>query len=60
MESVKIPDDFDYDSLRGISNESREKLKEVRPMNVGQASRISGVRSSDIALLMMMLGKKSA
>ena len=50
-ESVTIPSDFDYDSVDGISAESREKFKEVRPQNIGQASRISGVRVSDIAIL---------
>ena len=50
-ESVTIPSDFDYDAIDGISAESREKFKEVRPQNIGQASRISGVRVSDIAIL---------
>jgi tRNA uridine 5-carboxymethylaminomethyl modification enzyme len=58
MEKIKIPEDFDYDALHGISNEARQKLKSVRPVSVGQASRISGIRSSDVALLVMMLGKK--
>ncbi|MBR1918440.1 MAG: tRNA uridine-5-carboxymethylaminomethyl(34) synthesis enzyme MnmG [Spirochaetales bacterium] len=57
-ESIIIPDDFDYDSLDGLSSESREKLKSVRPHSVGQAQRISGVRVSDIAILMM--GVRSA
>ena len=50
-ESVTIPADFDYDSVDGLSAESREKFKDVRPQNIGQASRISGVRVSDIAIL---------
>ena len=54
-ESILIPDDFDYDTLEGLSTESREKLKSIRPHSVGQAQRISGVRVSDIALLMMGL-----
>ena len=58
MEKVRIPDDFDYDTLEGISSESREKLREIRPLSVGQASRISGVRNSDIAILMVFLGRK--
>ena len=48
---MAIPADFDYDSIDGISSESREKLKAVRPMSLGQAGRISGVRVSDIAVL---------
>ena len=50
-ESLSIPPDFDYDSIDGISTESREKLKSVRPLSIGQAGRISGVRVSDIAVL---------
>lgn len=57
MEKVKIPADFNYDEAEGISNESREKFKAIRPVNVGQASRISGIRSSDIAVLLVLLGK---
>ena len=51
MENMEIPSDFDYDSVDGISSESREKLKTVRPLSIGQASRISGVRVTDIAVL---------
>ena len=48
---MEIPADFDYDSVDGISSESREKLKLVNPLSIGQASRISGVRVTDIAVL---------
>ena len=58
MEKMKIPADFNYDSVEGISSESREKLKKIRPLSLGQASRISGVRNSDIAVLMVLLGRK--
>ncbi len=57
MESVKIPNDFDYDAVAGLSNESRQKFKQIRPLSVGQASRISGVRSSDVAVLLVLLSK---
>lgn len=57
-ESVKIDSDFDYDKVDGLSSESREKLKMVRPMTLGEASRISGLRVSDIALLQMALRGK--
>ncbi len=50
-ENMEIPEDFDYDSVDGISSESREKLKTIRPVSIGQAGRISGVRVSDIAIL---------
>jgi tRNA uridine 5-carboxymethylaminomethyl modification enzyme len=58
MEKMRIPADFDYEKVEGISTESKEKLKMIRPLSVGQASRISGVRSSDIALLLVRLGGK--
>lgn len=57
MENMLIPPEFDYDALDGISMESREKLKTIQPRSVGQASRISGVRSSDIAVLTVLLSR---
>src|SRR6056297_4171620 len=58
LENMRIPADFQYDKLEGISTESRQKFTQIRPLSVGQASRISGVRSSDIAVLMVALGGK--
>ncbi|MDY0370910.1 MAG: tRNA uridine-5-carboxymethylaminomethyl(34) synthesis enzyme MnmG [Sphaerochaetaceae bacterium] len=58
MERINIPSDFDYDTIEGMSTESREKLKKVRPVSVGQAGRISGVRTSDLAILMIILARK--
>jgi len=58
MESVVIPEGFDYDGLLGLSTESRQKLKKVLPRSVGQAGRISGVRTSDMAVLMMAVSKR--
>jgi tRNA uridine 5-carboxymethylaminomethyl modification enzyme len=55
MEDLKIPPDFDYEAATGLSTESRLKFKEIRPLSVGQAARISGVRSSDIAVLLVYL-----
>lgn len=55
MESHTLPADFDYDSLQGLRLEAREKLKRIRPMNLGQASRISGVSPADVAALMIAL-----
>ncbi|MDD5973171.1 MAG: FAD-dependent oxidoreductase, partial [Spirochaetales bacterium] len=54
-EKILIPDDINYDLIDGLSSESREKFKAIKPQNVGQAMRISGVRVSDAALLMMYL-----
>jgi tRNA uridine 5-carboxymethylaminomethyl modification enzyme len=58
MEQIRIPANFDWEAVQGISTESREKLKRVQPVSVGQASRVSGVRSSDIAVLMVLLGRR--
>jgi tRNA uridine 5-carboxymethylaminomethyl modification enzyme len=52
LEAIRIPDTFDFENLVGLSHEGREKLMKVRPESVGQASRVPGVRMSDVALLM--------
>ncbi|MBN2908173.1 tRNA uridine-5-carboxymethylaminomethyl(34) synthesis enzyme MnmG [Polycladomyces sp. WAk] len=55
MENKRIPDWVDYDRIQGISSEAREKLKKVRPLSLGQASRISGVNPADISILMVYI-----
>ncbi len=55
MDSTKIPADFDYSAITGLSAESRGKLESIRPATLGQAGRISGLRNSDIMLLMIYL-----
>lgn len=55
LENLRIPQDFDYSAIPSLSAESRGKLEEVRPLTLGQASRISGIRNSDIMLLMVYL-----
>lgn len=55
MENTHIPADFDYGSIPSLSSESRIKLEAVRPVTLGQANRISGIRNSDIMLLMVYL-----
>lgn len=57
MENRKIPANFDYDSIHNISSEAKEKLKKVRPETLSQASRISGVNPSDIAIILVWLEK---
>ncbi|MDR2054141.1 MAG: tRNA uridine-5-carboxymethylaminomethyl(34) synthesis enzyme MnmG [Treponema sp.] len=58
MEAVKLESSLDYDAIPGLSAESREKLRRVKPLTVGQAARIPGVRQGDIALLMVLAKKK--
>lgn len=55
MEDKKIPDDIDYDEIGGIATEAKEKLKKVRPLSVGQASRISGVNPADVSILLVYI-----
>ena len=55
MESLTIPDDFDYRSLKGMLAESLEKLESIRPRTLGQAKRISGVTPTDLPLLSLAL-----
>ncbi|GAB5539400.1 MAG: tRNA uridine-5-carboxymethylaminomethyl(34) synthesis enzyme MnmG [Salibacteraceae bacterium] len=57
LDKMKIPAEFDYDSITSLSNESREKFKKVKPEHLGQASRIPGVKPSDISVLMVMLNR---
>ncbi|MFT5141492.1 MAG: tRNA uridine 5-carboxymethylaminomethyl modification enzyme [Rhodothermales bacterium] len=59
MEAIRIPVAFDFQSMNALSLESREKLSLIRPENLGQASRISGVRAADIAVLSVALKKRN-
>ena len=55
LEKIIIPFHFNYESLPGLSNESREKLLRVQPETLGQASRLAGVRPADISILAIYL-----
>ncbi|WP_059105090.1 tRNA uridine-5-carboxymethylaminomethyl(34) synthesis enzyme MnmG [Shouchella shacheensis] len=55
MEKKIIPEDLDYDAIHGLATEARQKLKEVRPLSVGQASRVSGVNPADTSILLVYL-----
>ena len=59
LDAIKIPNDFDYGAVHGLRNESRQKLETVCPINLGQASRISGVNPADIQILMIALKKQN-
>jgi len=55
MEDKKVPEDIDYDKINGLASEAKEKLKKIRPLSVGQASRISGVNPADISILLIYI-----
>ena len=58
MENKKIPENIDYDAIKSLRIEAVQKLKEFRPISIGQASRISGVSPADISVLLVYLGGK--
>ncbi|MFH1540233.1 MAG: tRNA uridine-5-carboxymethylaminomethyl(34) synthesis enzyme MnmG [Elusimicrobiota bacterium] len=58
IEHKKIPEKIDYNGIPGLLTESRQKLNQVRPISVGQASRISGVTQADLSIIMIWLEKK--
>ena len=58
FEEFKLPDDVDYLNMNGLALEARQKLDKIRPLTIGQASRISGVNPSDISILILELKKK--
>jgi tRNA uridine 5-carboxymethylaminomethyl modification enzyme len=57
LENQLIPDNFDYDKVAALSIEALQKFKKIRPLTLGQASRISGVNPSDIQILMVYMGR---
>ena len=57
LENVRIPDNFDYNQLKSMSYEAREKLGKIQPRTVSQASRVSGVNPSDISVLLVHMGR---
>ena len=57
LEGIKIPQNFNYDGMKSISFEAREKLKDIRPTTLSQASRISGVSPNDISVLLVYMGR---
>ena len=59
LESKIIPDDINYDEIKNIASEARQKLNEIRPTSIGQAIRISGVNPADISVISVYLKKKN-
>ena len=58
QEEVKLPQDFNYTAISGLSNEAKQKLSEIKPLTIGQAARISGITPSTISLLLVHLKTK--
>ena len=58
LEAKKIPQNIDYDKIKNLATEARQKLKLIRPISIGQASRISGVNPADISILAIYLKKE--
>ena len=54
-DNIKIPEDIDYNAIKQISTESKEKLNKIRPKTIGQALRIGGVKPADISCLMVLI-----
>ena len=54
-ENIRIPEDFDYDNIKNLASEAKEKLKKIKPLTIGQAMRISGVNPADITQLLFAL-----
>ena len=57
LEDVPLPSNCDYTAIKALSNEARDKLARFRPLNLGQASRISGVSPADVTVLLVMIGR---
>lgn len=57
LEEIRIPENFDYDKIKSLSHEAKEKFKKIRPVTLSQASRISGVSPSDISVLLIHMGR---
>lgn len=57
LETIKIPEDFDYSKINSLSSEAKQKLQKVKPISIAQAGRISGVTPADINVLLIFLGR---
>jgi tRNA uridine 5-carboxymethylaminomethyl modification enzyme len=55
MDEKKIPDGIDYYAIGGLATEAKQKLDEVRPLSIGQASRVSGVNPADVSILLVYI-----
>lgn len=58
IENVKLPESFNFQTVKGLRNEAQQKFEKIRPVNLGQASRIPGISPTDITVLMIALNKR--
>ena len=58
-ENIKIPEDINYEKVSNLASEARQKLSSIKPISIGQATRISGVNPSDITMLMIYIKRKN-
>ena len=58
LENKKIPEDINYDEIKSLRIEAKQKLNQIRPASIGQASRISGVSPADVSVLLVYLGSR--
>ena len=58
LEKKKIPEDIDYSKVKNIATEARQKLEKIRPLTIGQMTRISGINPSDVTMLLVYLKKE--
>ena len=57
LDRIRLPENFDYDSLQSLSTEARQKLTRIKPATIGDASRIPGVSPNDISVLLVLMGR---
>ena len=57
LENIYIKDKLDYENIKSISTEARQKLQKINPETIGQASRIPGISPSDVNILLVMMGR---
>ncbi len=57
LDELMIPDNFDFDKVKSLSTEGRQKFMKIKPRTLGQAGRISGVNPTDVQILMVYMGR---
>jgi tRNA uridine 5-carboxymethylaminomethyl modification enzyme len=57
LDNIRLPKDFDYNSVQSLSTEARQKLSRIQPATIGEASRIPGVSPNDVSVLLVLMGR---